>query len=104
MRRIANRQVGDRVAGWYPAPRARLESNWWSGLAVASNAVVYFTDGGRVREVRRDESLGTVAGGGTLKLARQPVFALRADLSSPGDGLAGSVFDPGRELYVARWV
>jgi hypothetical protein len=84
-----------------PALQARLELNWWSGLAVGDNGVAYFTEGGRVSDLRRDGTIGAVAGGGTVTLARRPVPALRADLSTPGDGLAGLAFGPGRELYVA---
>lgn len=83
-----------------PARDARLDLGWWSGLAVAKNGTVYFTEGGRVRDIRANGTINTVAGGGTEALTHRPVPALEADLSAPGDGLAGLAFGPGGGLYV----
>jgi len=85
-----------------PALRARLELNWWSGLAVGGDGAVYFTDGNRVRDVPSSNgALETMAGGGNITLGRPAVPALRANLSTGGDGLAGLTFGPGGELYIA---
>lgn len=83
-----------------PALHARLDLGWWSGLAIAKNGIVYFTEGGRVREIRANGTITAVAGGGRTTLTRRPVPALEANLSARGDGLAGLAFGPGDELYV----
>ena len=82
-----------------PATLASLELSWYSGLAVARDGAVYFTEAGLVREVTPSGMLVTVAGGGTAKLDRRPVNAMEADLSIRGDGLTGLAIGPGGELY-----
>lgn len=71
-----------------PAIRAELQVGRWSGIAIARNGTIYFSDSGngRVREVLPDGIIETVAGGGRLPLpdrAGEKVPALRAALSDP---------------------
>lgn len=83
-----------------PALDARLDLGRGSGLAVAKNGIVYFTEGGRVRDIRPNGTITTVAGGGTEALTHRPMPALETDLSTPEGGPAGLAFGPGGELYV----
>jgi hypothetical protein len=71
-----------------PAIRAELRVGRWSGIVIARNGTIYFSDSGngRVREVLPDGIIETVAGGGRLPLpdrAGEKVPALRAALSDP---------------------
>ena len=71
-----------------PAIRAELRVGRWSGIAIARNGTVYFSDSGndRVREVLPDGIIETVAGGGRLPLpdrVGEKVPALRAALPDP---------------------
>lgn len=60
-------------------------------------AVVALVSG--IREVSPEATLLTVASGGSVKLARQPIRARQADLSAAGGGLAGLTVGPGGALY-----
>ena len=85
-----------------PAIRAELRIGKSSGIAIASNGTVYFSDSGngRVREVLPDGVIKTVAGGGRLPLpdrAGETVPALRAALPN----LAGVALGPRGNLAIA---
>jgi hypothetical protein len=87
-----------------PAVDAKLDLDLGasSGIAVASNGTVYFSDSGndRVRAVLENGEIETVAGGGTQALPTrpgEPVPARRVSLGSP----AGLTFGPDGGLYIA---
>ena len=91
--------AGGSLASPNAGDAGQLGAGWYSGLAVARDGAVYFTEAGLVREVTPSGMLVTVAGGGTAKLGRRPVNAMEADLSIRGDGLTGLAIGPGGELY-----
>lgn len=73
-----------------------------SGIAVAPNGTVYFSDSGndRVRAVLKNGDIETVGGGGTQALPTRPgeqVSARGASLGSP----IGLTLGPNNELYIA---
>lgn len=66
-----------------PAAEAEIGLKYDSGIAVAANGAVYFSDSGnlRVQEVTPEGLMKTVAGGGTEPLGAKPVPALKALLA-----------------------
>ncbi len=82
-----------------PAVRAEIDDP--SGIAVAKDGTVYFSDtgNGRVREILPDGIIETVAGGGTLPLGTKAVVALRANFLTPW-GLFGVAIGPNGQLYI----
>lgn len=88
------------------ALHARLRLEYDSGIAVARNGAVFFSDSGneRVREVLPDGIIRTVAGGGTTPLRTTSIRARDAILATGlGDwtGVAGLAIGPGGNLYLA---
>ena len=73
-----------------------------SGVMVATNGTVYFSDSGnhRVRAVLKNGDIETVAGGGTQSLPTSTGKVVNARAVSLGTP-AGLTFGPGRELYIA---
>jgi hypothetical protein len=84
-----------------PAVKAQLNVTTDSGIAVARDGAVYIADSGngRVREVRPDGTIVTVAGGGTTPLATGAVAA-RAAKFGPG-GPTGLTIGPDGKLFIA---
>jgi hypothetical protein len=85
-----------------PAIDADLRLNGGTGLAVAGNGMVYFSDSGndRVRAVLPNGDIETVAGGGQHALPTSP-GALVPALSASLGATAGLAFGPNNELYIA---
>jgi trimeric autotransporter adhesin len=83
-----------------PAPSARIEIQPSSGIAVASDGAVYFSDSGngRVREVAPNGIITTVAGGGTVPLSSTDVPAHEATFGPSAP--AGLAIGPDGELYI----
>lgn len=87
------------------AVSAKLRLEYYSGLAIANNGTVYFSDSGnkRVRAVLPDGRIETVAGGGNKPMGRKPINAHAALLASgrgSSDEVAGLAIDPNHELYI----
>ena len=83
-----------------PAFAANLSLTNDSGIAVATDGTVYFSDtgNGRVRAVAPDGVITTVAGGGTTLLATATAPALDASFGPIGpEGLA---IGPGGDLFI----
>ncbi len=110
LRRLANGRF-DVVAGTgrrgfsgdgHLATRAAISVGYDSGLAVATNGTVFFSDSGngRVRAVSPDGVISTVAGGGATVAGVTPIRADRARLTGIGqpNGLA---IGPNGQLYIA---
>ena len=86
-----------------PALRARLRLRYYSGIAVARDGAVYFSDAGNglVREVLPDGVLHTVAGGGWRKLGTTALRPRSADFSTAYVSVAGLAVGPHGALYIA---
>lgn len=84
-----------------PAIDAKLSLSNMSGIVVAANGTIYFSDtgNGRVREILPNGIIKTVAGGGSNYIAEAPMPALKAAFCRYAcvEGLA---FGPNRELYI----
>lgn len=78
---------------------AEISVDYQSGLAVAPDGTIFFSDdgNGRVRKVLTNGVIETVAGGGDTTLTTSPARALKAKLGQ----LCGLTFGPDGELYVA---
>ncbi len=86
------------------AVRARINVQGNSGIAVARDGTVYFSDSGngRVREVLPDGVIRTIVGGGTREIEQGSMPALSVSLKKPStEGLAGLAIAPNSELYIA---
>ncbi len=85
-----------------PAVQAKLQLENNSGLAIARNGTVYFSDtgNGRVREVLPNGIIKTVAGGGTKTIGQGSLPALRVSFSKQFS-VAGLAIAPDGELYIA---
>ena len=89
----------------HSALHARLRLQYFSGLAIARNGTVYFSDSGnlRVRAILPGGMIETVAGGGTKPIGREPIAADAAQLAPNrrySNDLAGLAIGPGDELYL----
>jgi sugar lactone lactonase YvrE len=87
-----------------PAVRARINVQGNSGIAVAQDGTVYFSDSGngRVREVLPDGVIKTIVGGGTREIEQGSMPALSVSLNKPStEEPAGLGIGPNGELYVA---
>jgi hypothetical protein len=84
------------------AVRAEVYVQNDSGIAVARDGTVYFSDtgNGRVREVLSNGIIKTVVGGGTRALGQGSMPALSASINKQFI-LAGLTIGPNGELYVA---
>jgi hypothetical protein len=84
---------------------ARLRLQFYSGLAVARNGMVFFSDTGnkRVRAILPDGTIETVAGGGSEIVRARPIRAGAALLASgrgSSDEVTGLAIGPNHELYI----
>ncbi|MGO9962957.1 MAG: hypothetical protein ACLPUG_05935 [Acidimicrobiales bacterium] len=87
-----------------PAVRARISVHGNSGIAVARDGTVYFSDSGngRVREVLPDGFIRTIVGGGTRAIEQGAMPALSVSLNKPStETLAGLAIGRNGELYIA---
>jgi trimeric autotransporter adhesin len=84
-----------------PAVHAELRLDYQSGVAVAKDGSIYFSDSqnGRVRVVEPDGDIATVAGGGKVPLSQKPIPALAADFGTPWQ-LFGLAIGPNGDLYI----
>jgi hypothetical protein len=84
-----------------PAVHAELRLDYQSGIAVAQDGSVYFSDSqnGRVRVVDPDGDISTVAGGGKVPPGEKPIAALAADFGTPWQ-LFGLTIGPNGDLYI----
>lgn len=87
------------------ALQAKLRLGFYSGLTIASNGTVYFSDSGnnRVRAVLPNGAIETIAGGGSHPIGSQPIPADTARLASgkgSSDEVAGLAIGPNHELYI----
>jgi hypothetical protein len=82
------------------ATRAHIAIQPNSGIVVASDGAVYFSDSGngQVREVAPNGIITTVAGGGTVPLSSTAVPALKATFGQ--NAPAGLAIGPDGELYI----
>ena len=86
------------------AVRARINVQGDSGIAVARDGTVYFSDSGngRVRVVLPDGVIRTIVGGGTREIVQGSMSAQSVSLKEPStEGLAGLAIAPNGELYIA---
>jgi hypothetical protein len=87
-----------------PATRARINVQDNSGIVVARDGTVYFSDtgNGRVREILPNGIIKTIVGGGTRPLGQGSMPALSASINEPlPEELAGLAIGANGELYVA---
>ena len=83
-----------------PATHASIEIQASSGIAMASDGAVYFSDSGndRVREIARNGIITTVAGGGTVALSSTVGPALTSTFGQ--NAPAGLAIGPDGDLYI----
>lgn len=83
---------------------ARLALGTNSGIAVSANGTAYIADSrnDRIRAIRLNGTIETVAGGGRMALSiTKPIPAREASLSEPNGSVAGLAIGPNDQLYFA---